>query len=90
MTSMVYEAKARLVDPVYGCVAFIASLQRQVSELQSALNMALAEAVVLRARLSEAPLCPCPIDSQPQGQSCFWEWSGTWGEEILATEDPVP
>ncbi|KAF7119891.1 hypothetical protein RHSIM_Rhsim13G0056700 [Rhododendron simsii] len=101
VTSMVYEAKARLADPVYGCVAFVASLQRQVSHLQSELNAALAEAMVLRAQLLEA-LSTSPIHSQPQddariskerdleAQSCFWEWSGTWGEENLGTEDPVP
>lgn len=101
MTSMVYEAKARLADPVYGCVAFIASLQRQVSHLQSELNAAIAEAMVLRAQLLEV-LSTCTIHSQPQAgariskqrgleaQSCFWEWSGTSGEEILGTEDPVP
>lgn len=101
VTGMVYEAKARLANPVYGCVAFVASLQRQVSHLQSELNAALAEAMVLRAQLLEA-LSTCPIHSQPQdaariskqrdleAQSCFWEWSGTWGEEILETEDPVP
>lgn len=101
MTSMVYEAKARLADPVHGCVALIASLQYQVSHLQSELNAALAEGIVLRAKLLET-LSTCPINSQPQdaariskqrdleAQSCFWEWSGTWGEEILGTEDPVP
>ncbi|XP_058198303.1 LOB domain-containing protein 4-like [Rhododendron vialii] len=65
VTSMVYEAKARLADPVYGCVAFVASLQRQVSHLQSELNAALAEAMVLRAQLLEA-LSTCLIHSQPQ------------------------
>ncbi|CAL5424754.1 unnamed protein product [Camellia sinensis] len=44
VTSMVYEAKARLRDPVYGCVAFVSSLQSQVFQLQSELNAALAEA----------------------------------------------
>ncbi|CAK9142335.1 unnamed protein product [Ilex paraguariensis] len=51
---MVYEAKARLSDPVYGCVAIIASLQTQVSQLQADLNIALAEAMTLRAQLSGA------------------------------------
>ncbi|KAL7201281.1 hypothetical protein ACSBR1_033062 [Camellia fascicularis] len=53
VTSMVYEAKARLRDPVYGCVAFVSSLQSQVFHLQSELNAALAEAMALRAQLSE-------------------------------------
>ncbi|XP_052176137.1 LOB domain-containing protein 4-like [Diospyros lotus] len=54
VTSMVYEAKARLRDPVYGCVACIASLQCQVSQLQSQLNTALLEAMTLRAQLAKA------------------------------------
>ncbi|XP_058077206.1 LOB domain-containing protein 4-like [Magnolia sinica] len=54
VSSMVYEANARLKDPIYGCVASIASLQTQVSQLQSELAMALAETMTLRAQLSEA------------------------------------
>lgn len=50
---MVYEAKARLRDPVYGSVGLIASLQSQVSSLQFELNAALAETVALRAQLCE-------------------------------------
>ncbi|CAL5353314.1 unnamed protein product [Camellia sinensis] len=53
VTSMVYEAKARLRDPVYGCVGFVSSLQNQLLHLQSELNAALAEAMALRAQLSE-------------------------------------
>ncbi|XP_077240234.1 LOB domain-containing protein 24-like [Tasmannia lanceolata] len=51
--SMVYEADARLKDPVYGCVSSIASLQNQVSQLQSELVKALAETISLRAQLAE-------------------------------------
>ncbi|KAL5994431.1 hypothetical protein ACLOJK_024481 [Asimina triloba] len=54
VSSMVYEANERLKDPIYGCVASIASLQTQVSQLQSELAMALADTMTLRAQLSEA------------------------------------
>ncbi|KAG9441178.1 hypothetical protein H6P81_017032 [Aristolochia fimbriata] len=54
VNSLVYEANARLRDPVYGCVASIASLQHQVSQLQTELAMALAETITLRAQISEA------------------------------------
>jgi hypothetical protein len=40
---MVYEANARLRDPVYGCAGAICSLQKQISELQSQLAKAQAE-----------------------------------------------
>nr|XP_027104205.1 LOB domain-containing protein 3-like [Coffea arabica] len=38
--SLVYEADARLRDPVYGCTAEISALQRQVESLQQLLNSA--------------------------------------------------
>lgn len=43
VSSMVYEASARLRDPVYGCAGAICSLQKQISELQSQLAKAQAE-----------------------------------------------
>lgn len=39
--SMVYEANARLRDPVYGCVASVAALQLHASQLQQELASAL-------------------------------------------------
>lgn len=42
---MVYEANARLRDPVYGCAGAICQLQKQVSELQAQLAKAQAEVV---------------------------------------------
>ncbi|XP_038982915.1 LOB domain-containing protein 12-like [Phoenix dactylifera] len=52
--SMVYEANARLRDPVYGCVASIAAFQIQNSQLQRELTNALAENIALKSQLSEA------------------------------------
>ncbi|XP_050386201.1 LOB domain-containing protein 1-like [Argentina anserina] len=43
VSSMVYEANARLRDPVYGCAGAICNLQKQVTELQSQLAKAQAE-----------------------------------------------
>jgi len=42
---MVYEANARLRDPVYGCAGAICQLQKQVSDLQAELAKARAEIV---------------------------------------------
>lgn len=42
---MVYEASARIRDPVYGCAGAICQLQKQVSELQAQLAKAQAELV---------------------------------------------
>lgn len=51
--SMVYEAKARVMDPVYGSVGLIASLQSQVLHLHGELIAATAEATSLRVQLSQ-------------------------------------
>ncbi|XP_057735909.1 LOB domain-containing protein 1-like [Arachis stenosperma] len=45
VSSMVYEANARIRDPVYGCAGAICQLQKQVSELQAQLAKAQAELV---------------------------------------------
>ncbi|KAL6563967.1 LOB domain-containing protein 4 [Orobanche hederae] len=50
VSSMVYEANARVRDPVYGCVAAISSLQHQIDTLQAQLARTQAEAVQMRIR----------------------------------------
>lgn len=40
---MVYEANARIRDPVYGCAGAICQLQKQISDLQAELAKAKAE-----------------------------------------------
>ncbi|KAH7387067.1 hypothetical protein KP509_16G003500 [Ceratopteris richardii] len=48
VSSMVYEANARVRDNVYGCVGAISSLQQKVAELQAQLAIAQVEIVCLR------------------------------------------
>ncbi|OIV93330.1 hypothetical protein TanjilG_23266 [Lupinus angustifolius] len=48
VSSMVYEANARVKDPVYGCVGAISSLQQQINVLQTQLAVTQAEVVHLR------------------------------------------
>ncbi|KAG0548290.1 hypothetical protein BDA96_01G154300 [Sorghum bicolor] len=50
VSSLVYEANARVRDPVYGCVGAISSLQQQVETLQA--QLALAQAEMVRLRMS--------------------------------------
>ncbi|GMI86024.1 LOB domain-containing protein 4 [Hibiscus trionum] len=50
VSSIVYEANARVRDPVYGCVGAISSLQQQIDTLQTQLALAQAEVVHLRVR----------------------------------------
>ncbi|XP_074583890.1 LOB domain-containing protein 1-like [Curcuma longa] len=50
VSSMVYEASARIRDPVYGCAGAICHLQKQVSELQAQLARTQAELINLQAQ----------------------------------------
>ncbi|KAI4384020.1 hypothetical protein MLD38_009792 [Melastoma candidum] len=53
VSSMVYEANARIRDPVYGCAGAICQLQKQVMELQEQLARAQAELVNLRCQQTD-------------------------------------
>ncbi|XP_058781998.1 LOB domain-containing protein 12-like [Vicia villosa] len=48
VNSLVYEANARVRDPVYGCVGAISYLQTQVSQLQMQLAMAQTEILCIQ------------------------------------------
>ena len=52
VSSLVYEANARVRDPIYGCVGAISSLQQQVEALQA--QLALAQAEMVRLKMSNA------------------------------------
>ncbi|XP_060197478.1 LOB domain-containing protein 4-like [Lycium barbarum] len=60
--SMVFEATARLRDPVYGCVGIISALQKHIFHLQSELNVALAEAMSLKTQLSDPLSLPSLLE----------------------------
>ncbi|KAK4492408.1 hypothetical protein RD792_003213 [Penstemon davidsonii] len=50
VSSMVYEANARIRDPIYGCVGAISSLQQQIDVLQTQLALAQAQVIHMRMR----------------------------------------
>jgi hypothetical protein len=54
VSSMVYEAEARLRDPVYGCAGAVCRLQRQANELK--VQLARAQADLLSAQAQHADL----------------------------------
>ncbi|KAK7257738.1 hypothetical protein RIF29_31935 [Crotalaria pallida] len=68
VSSMVYEASARVRDPVYGCAGAICHLQNQVNELKAQLAKAQAEAVNMQVQQANlmALLCMEMTQSSPQ------------------------
>lgn len=90
VNSMVYEANARLRDPVYGCAGSICQLQKKISELQA--ELAKAQAEILNLQCQNANLVEficqemsqnqenCPQE-QPNGSSPLffddWVWLGS-------------
>ncbi|MCE3049613.1 LOB domain-containing protein 12 [Datura stramonium] len=59
VSSLVYEANARVRDPVYGCVGAISFLQNQVSQLQ--MQLAVAQAEILCIQMQQEPHVPCSL-----------------------------
>ncbi|MED6150654.1 LOB domain-containing protein 12 [Stylosanthes scabra] len=53
VSSLVYEANARVRDPVYGCVGAISYLQNQVTQLQ--MQLAVAQAEILSIQMQPEP-----------------------------------
>lgn len=62
---MVYEANARLRDPVYGCAGAICQLQKQVSDLQAELAKAQAEVLNMQCQQSNLLSLICMEMDQP-------------------------
>ncbi|XVF40781.1 hypothetical protein PTKIN_Ptkin01aG0143400 [Pterospermum kingtungense] len=64
VSSLVYEANARVRDPVYGCVGAISYLQNQVSQLQ--MQLAVAQAEILCIQMQQEPMLPIPPQTLDQ------------------------
>lgn len=63
---MVYEANARIRDPVYGCAGAICQLQKQVNELQVQLAKAQAEVVTMQCQQANLVALICMETKQSQ------------------------
>lgn len=68
---MVYEASARIRDPVYGCTGAISQLQKQVVELQAQLAKAQAEIANVQCQNANLLTLICMEVSQIQDQPVF-------------------
>jgi hypothetical protein len=69
VSSMVYEASARIRDPVYGSAGAICHLQKQVNELQAQLAKSQAELINMQLQQSNLLSLICietPNESSPQ------------------------
>ncbi|KAL8137380.1 hypothetical protein V2J09_003381 [Rumex salicifolius] len=71
VSSLVYEATARLRDPVYGCVGAISYLQNQVSQLQMQLAVAQAEILCIQMHPQD-PTPENPIDVSDDNSKPFY------------------
>ncbi|RCV18182.1 hypothetical protein SEVIR_3G287300v4 [Setaria viridis] len=65
VSSLVYEANARMRDPVYGCVGAISFLQNQVSQLQMQLAVAQAEILCIQMQQRRDGGGPDDVDVVP-------------------------
>ncbi|OIS99505.1 PREDICTED: LOB domain-containing protein 1-like [Nicotiana attenuata] len=69
VNSMVYEANARIRDPVYGCAGVICQFQKQISELQAEFAKAQAEILNLKCQNSNLLALVCMEVSEYQENS---------------------
>lgn len=69
VTSMVYEASARIRDPVYGCAGAICQLQKQINELQAQLGKAQAELVNMQLQQANLVALICMEMAQSPQES---------------------
>ncbi|CAN7137154.1 unnamed protein product [Brassica rapa subsp. narinosa] len=95
VNSMVYEAGARMRDPVYGCAGAIYHLQRQVSELQAQLVKTQVELVSMQLQRSDLlellyKMEQTKLAAQEQGQqNMSFESSFESGDEFISSPDEV-
>ncbi|PON57020.1 Lateral organ boundaries domain containing protein [Parasponia andersonii] len=64
VSSLLYEANARMRDPVYGCAGAISQLQNQVSELK--MQLAVAQAEILCIKMQQDPATAMVGGTPPQ------------------------
>ncbi|XP_057473850.1 LOB domain-containing protein 1-like [Actinidia eriantha] len=67
VSSIVYEANARLRDPVYGCAGVVCQLQKQLNELQAQLAKAQAELANIQCQQANLATFICmEMEKSPQ------------------------
>ncbi|XP_076904006.1 LOB domain-containing protein 12-like [Bidens hawaiensis] len=83
VSSLVYEATARMRDPVYGCVGAISYLQNQVSQLQMQLAMAQTEILCMMQPEPELPaIHPSMVDCGTKSMLLSGTNTGEFGDQM--------
>ncbi|KAG2331926.1 hypothetical protein Bca4012_018491 [Brassica carinata] len=95
VNSMVYEAGARMRDPVYGCAGAVYNLQRQVCELQAQLAKTQVELVNMQLQRSDLLVLlhkteQANLSEQQEGQqNMSFESSFESGDKFISSHDEV-
>ncbi|XP_047043037.1 LOB domain-containing protein 1-like [Lolium rigidum] len=84
VSSMVYEAAARVRDPVYGSAGAICQLQRQVDGLKAQLARAQAELAAVRAHHAQLLALLCTVETMAASNSAGGQHDGTYCGEVVA------
>ncbi|XP_020585962.1 LOB domain-containing protein 1 [Phalaenopsis equestris] len=88
VSSMVYEANARLRDPIYGCAGAICKLQKQVTKLQAQLARTRADLLHVQTQhanflallMAPSSLHPSPTIDQSTFASPEFSYEGDGGD----------
>ncbi|KAL2613861.1 hypothetical protein R1flu_025553 [Riccia fluitans] len=83
-SSLVYEANARIRDPVYGCMGAISALQQQAQSLQAELNAVRQE--IMRYRCHENAMAAVMVAGFPPNNDRS-TGSGTLSSQTSASTD---
>ena len=76
VSSMVYEAKARIRDPVYGCAGAINQLQKELRDLQTELAATQADLAIIRCQQQQLQLNDSM--SFPEQSNLGSPWESYW------------
>uniref|UniRef100_A0A0A0KIS2 LOB domain-containing protein n=1 Tax=Cucumis sativus TaxID=3659 RepID=A0A0A0KIS2_CUCSA len=87
--SLVFEAEARLEDPVHGCVAFIAGLQQRLQRLQT--ELAIVQQQLLSYMASQLPPNSSYMASElpPNSSYMLSELLPKWPRESSLSQQPM-
>ncbi|GLJ18152.1 hypothetical protein SUGI_0320710 [Cryptomeria japonica] len=87
VTSLVYEASARLNDPIYGCAGAICRLQKEVLHLQSELAATKVELLNTQANLASLATGFCNVGGAKTGMDLVHQNDPFSNNEAIDLQD---